>query len=150
MLFGEAKCANLGVSNVSILGRPNVLRPSELPPKCGVRVDVGRPMKSLCIKSTDSNRFNSIIRPNKAWIRGHLKKITIFFRIFSQMVAVQNFTPPTPPPSNSTVSRCFFANIHVLCKHFNDVPVHMTSEPRTLLQLIIARFSHLFGELCND
>ena len=32
MLFGEAKCANLGRPNVSILGRPNVLRPSELPP----------------------------------------------------------------------------------------------------------------------
>ena len=32
MLFGEAKCANLGRPNVSILGVANVLRPSELPP----------------------------------------------------------------------------------------------------------------------
>ena len=35
MLFGEAKCANLGRPNVSILGVANVLRPSELPPLFG-------------------------------------------------------------------------------------------------------------------
>ena len=29
MLFGEAKCANLGRPNVSILGVANVLRPSD-------------------------------------------------------------------------------------------------------------------------
>ncbi len=54
MLFGEAKSANLGRPNVSILGVANVLRPSELPPN--------KPTKSPVFSSPDQKKINEEYR----------------------------------------------------------------------------------------